>query len=222
MELTSKTSAGVPSLDEAQRILSFILDDEAKAIAGKVAAGSPTVDSLREVLALTIAVVGVTEQVYRAAGRMHPDQWESLEGSAQTFMDHHVVKWFADDDVELKQAITANRRRRLAARAGVLCLVESDRNKRARWAAVTLPDGTPMPITEEVGEGLVELTRETHRRIHQHLVAVSTNEQVTAAGQVVGLLCASECLLALYSSNKVAAFCVQLATISAAQAEATR
>jgi hypothetical protein len=215
LERTSKTSAGVPSLDEAQRVVSLILDDEARTIASKVVAGTPPADSLREILALTIAVVGVTEQVYRAAGRKHPDQWESLERSARTFMDHHVSTWFAEDDAELQRAITAQRRRRLAAHAGVLCLVESDRNKLARWAAITLPDGTPMPITEEVGEGLVELTSETHRRVHQHLVAEPTNDQATAAGQVVGLLCASECLLALCPSNEVAAFCVQLAVVSA-------
>ena len=55
-----------------------------------------------------------------------------MERSAQTFTDEFVVKWLADDDRELKKAVTAHRRRKLAARAGALRLVESDRNKRSR------------------------------------------------------------------------------------------
>jgi hypothetical protein len=38
----------------------LILGDETKLIAGKVAQGTPNVESLREYLALTIAVVGAT------------------------------------------------------------------------------------------------------------------------------------------------------------------
>jgi hypothetical protein len=95
-------------------------------------------------------------------------------------------------------------------------LVESDRAKRARWVAVTLPQDAPIPIAEEVGEGLGELTLEAEERVYQHLSAVSSNDPLVLAGQVVGLLCASECLLALLPSNKVAAFCVELASMSAA------
>jgi len=76
---TSKTSPKkVPSLEEAQHVVSFILNDEAKLIAGKVAQGTPMVESLRECLALTIAVVGATEQLYRTVGRPYPEQWESF------------------------------------------------------------------------------------------------------------------------------------------------
>jgi hypothetical protein len=95
-------------------------------------------------------------------------------------------------------------------------LVESDRNKRARWAAVTLPQDAPIPIAEDVGEGLGELTLETEERVYQHLGAVTSNDPLVLSGQIVGLMCASECLLALFPSNKVAAFCVQLASMSAA------
>jgi len=176
--------------------VSFILNAEMKSIAAKVAEGTPTPETLREMLALTIAVVGATEQFYRNVDPGHPEQWESLERSAQTFMDHYVVKWLAEGDRELKRAVTTHRRRKLAARAGVLRLVESDRNKRTRWAAVTLPRDAPIPIAEEVGEGLGELTLETEERIYQHLGAVSSNDPLMLAGQAVGLLCASECLLA--------------------------
>jgi lipid-A-disaccharide synthase-like uncharacterized protein len=214
LERTSKISANVPALEEAERVVSFVLNDEMKSIAGKVASGTPTVETLREMLALTIAVVGATEQFYRSVGLSHPDQWESLERSAQTFMDHFVVQWLAEGDRELKRAVTTHRRRKLAARAGVLRLVESDRNKRTRWATVTLPQDSPIPIAEQVGEGLGELTHETEARIYQHLGAVTSNDPLVLAGQAVGLLCATECLLSLYKSNKVAAFCIQLASMS--------
>ena len=194
----------------------FLLGDEASRIAGKVAQGVPVTESLREYLALTIAVVGAAEQLYRAVGQPHPEQWESLERSAETFMDHFVVTWLAEGDPELKRAVTRHRRRKLAAHRGVLRLVESDRAKRARWVAVTLPQDVPIPIAEEVGEGLGELTLEAEERVYQHLAAVASNDPLVLAGQVVGLLCASECLLALLPSNKVAAFCVQLASMSAA------
>jgi hypothetical protein len=46
----------------------------------------------------------------------------------------------------------------------VLRLVESDRNKRAQWVAVTLPQDAPIPIAEEVGEGVGELTIEAEER----------------------------------------------------------
>ena len=59
---------------------------------------------------------------------------------------------------------------------------------------------------------------EAEERVYQHLAAVVADEPLVLAGQVVDLLCASECLLALFPSNKVAAFCVQLASMSAALA----
>ena len=166
-------------------------------------------------LGLTIAVVGAAEQLYRSIGRPYPEQWESMERSAETFTDQFVVKWMANADAELKHSITKHRRRKLTAKAGTLRLVESDRNKRARWAQVTLPGEAPLPIAEEVGEGLGELTLETEERLYQHLGAVETSEPLVLAGQVVGLLSAAECLLALFPSNKVAAFCVQLAAMTA-------
>jgi hypothetical protein len=63
---------------------------------------------------------------------------------------------------------------------------------------------------------LGELTLEAEERVYHHLGAVGSNDPLVLAGQVVGLLCASECLPALLPSNKVAAFCVQLASMSAA------
>jgi hypothetical protein len=209
---TSKTSPlNVPSTDEAHRVVSFILDDEAMAIAVRVAAGTPTADNLRELLALTIAVVAATEKLYRATGHGHPEQWESFERSAQRFTD----QWLAGNDREVKQVITTHRRRKLAARAGVLRLVESDRNKQARWAAITLPHDAPTPIAEDVREGFGEAMLEAEERVTQHLAAVASTDQLALAGQVVGLLCASEFLLALFPSNEVAAFCVQLGSMTA-------
>lgn len=211
---TSKTSAkNVPSLDEANRVVTFVFDDEMKSIAGNVAAGAQTVESLRELLALTIAVVGATEQLYGSVGRPYPAQWDSLERSAETFTDHFVVECLAQNDPDLKRAVTKHRRRKLTARAGVLRLVEPDRNKRARWAAITLPQDSPIPIAVEVSDGLPDLTCEVEERVYQHLGAMTSDDPLVLAGQIVGLLCASECLLALLPSNKVAAFCVQLATM---------
>lgn len=70
---TSKTSPkNVPSLEEAERVVSFIISGEAKLIASKVAQGTPMVESLRECLALTIAVVGATEQLYRPSDGRTP------------------------------------------------------------------------------------------------------------------------------------------------------
>jgi hypothetical protein len=131
-------------------------------------------------------------------------------------MDHFVVAWLADGDPALKRAVTKHRRRKLGVHRGVLRLVESDRSKRARWVAVTLPQDAPIPIAEDVGEGLGELTLEAEERVYQQLGAVASNDPLVLAGQVVGLLCACECLLALLPSNKVAAFCVQLASMSSA------
>lgn len=82
--------------------------------------------------------------------------------------------------------------------------------------AVTLPQDAPIPIAEEVGEGLGELTLEAEERVYQRLGAVASNDPLVLSGQVIGLLCACECLLALLPSNKVAAFCVQLASMSSA------
>lgn len=211
---TSTTSPNLPSLEEAHRVVTFVLNDEARAIAGKVAEGASTSESLREIVALTIAVVGATEHLYRMIGPTYPEQWESMERSAATFTDQHVVSFLADNDPAMKRALTKHRRRRLSARAGALCLVESERGKRTRWSKVTMPDDAPIPIAVEVGDGLGELAFEVEERLHEHLSAVPSPDPLVLAGQVVGLLSASECLLALFPSNRVAAFCVRLAAMS--------
>ncbi|MDB4953930.1 MAG: hypothetical protein JWO36_1499 [Myxococcales bacterium] len=173
MERHSKTSAkNVPSLDEAERVVSFVLHDQLGQLAGKVASGTSTDESLREMLGLTIAVVGAAEQKHRSIGRPYPDQWESMERSAEMFTDQFVVKWMANADAELKHSITKHRHRKLTAKAGTLQLVESDRNKRARWAQVTLPGDAPLRIAEEVGEGFGEQTLETEERLYEQLGAV--------------------------------------------------
>jgi len=158
--------------------------------------------------------------MFRSIGRPYPGQWESIERSAETFTDQHVVKWMANADPELKTSITKQRRRRLTVKAGALLLVESDRNKQARWASVTLPLDAPIPISEEAGEGLHAVIFEAEDRLYAHLSAIEVNEPLVLAGQVVGLLSAAECLLALFPSNQVAAFCVQLAAMSAQQDDA--
>lgn len=186
--------------------MSFVLGD----VTARLVNGA-----LVDLLAMTIAVVGATEQLYRVLGKRHPEQWESLERSAETFADEHVVALLASADPEFKRAVTTQRNRKLIARAGALQLVESDHNQRARWAAVTLPEDAPIPIAEDVGERLGEATYEAEERLFEHLGAVTSTEPLVIAGQVVGLLCASECLLALLPSNQVAAFCVQLASLAA-------
>jgi hypothetical protein len=201
----------VPSVQEAERVVSLVLHGELKRLAGAVADdGSFAVDNLRELLALTIAVVTATEHMHDVE-RQHPDQWESMEQSPATFMDHYVVTTLAAGDAELKRAITTQRRRKLTARAGKLRLVESDRNKRARWASVTLSQDEPIPIANEVANGLAEATNEAEERLYGHLNAEASQEPLVLAGQIVGLLAAAECLLALLPSSKVAAFCLHLA-----------
>lgn len=128
-----------------------------------------------------------------------------------------MVKWLAENDPELKRAVTKQRRRKLAARAGGLRLVESQRDKRARWVAVTLPQDAPIPISMEIADGLNEQAMTFEERIEEHLASVPPSDPLALAGQVVGLLSASEILLALLPSNKVAAFCVQLASLTAAR-----
>jgi len=211
----TSTNRNVPSLDEANRVASFVLVEQARAVAATVVAGATREDSLRELVALTIAVVLYAERAYRAIGKRRPEHWESLERSAETFTDEFVVKTLAVNDAELKRAITQQRRRRLAASAGTLRLVEPQRDKRARWVAVTLPEDAPMPISGDVAEGLNERTMELEDLLDAHLAAADTTDPLELAGQVVGLLSASEILLALLPSNEVAAFCVQLASITA-------
>ncbi len=149
-------SKNVPSLDEAERVVSFVLSRELAQLAAKVADGAATADSLREFLALTIAIVGATESLYQASGKPNPSQWETLERSAHTFADHFVLKWLAENDPQLRREVTRHRRRKLTARAGTLCLVETDRDKQKRWSAVMLADDAAVPIAPEVGEGLAE------------------------------------------------------------------
>src|SRR4051812_44372206 len=99
----------VPSLDEAARVIDFILHGEMKSIADRVSGGAATTESLGELLGLTIAVVAATEHLYAVLGRAHPTQWESLERSSATFMDHYVVDLLAAENPELKRAVTAQR-----------------------------------------------------------------------------------------------------------------
>lgn len=210
-------SANVPSLDEAARVVDFILQEEMKAIADRAVAGAPAAEGLRDLLALTIAVVGATEHLFGMLGRSHPAQWETLERSAATFMDQYVVKTLAADASDLKLAVTKQRRRKLAVRAGRLRLVEADRDKRSRWAAVTLPPDAPIPIAPEIADTLHEPMLGAEDRLFEHLAAVPSPDPLVLAGQVVGLLTACELLLAQLPSKQVAAFCVQLGRMSTEQ-----
>jgi hypothetical protein len=196
-------------------VVTWVLQEEAGAIAASVVAGSAKAETMRRFLALTIAVLTQTEKAFRAIAPEHPSQWESLERSAHTFTDEHVIKWLAENNPNLKCAIEQHRRRRLSAHAGQLQLVESDREKRARWVAVTFPENTPMPIGSDVSDDLLEAKMEAQTRIEEHL-ATGTTDPLMLAGQVVGMLSAAEMLLAMLPSNKVAAFCVYLASLSAA------
>jgi hypothetical protein len=103
--------------------LSFVLRD----VAARFVNGASV-----DLLAMTVAVVGATEQLYRVLGKQHPEHWESLERSAETFADEHVVALIANADPEFTRAVTMQRDRKLVARAGALQLMESDRNQRAR------------------------------------------------------------------------------------------
>ncbi len=204
----------VPSLDEAARVVDFILQVEMQAIADRAVAGAHPSEGVRDLLALTIAVVGATEHVFALLGRTHATQWESLERSAATFMDLYVVGTLAEGNADLKRAVTKQRRRKLTAKAGRLRLVESDRNKRSRWAAVTLPPGAPMPIAPEIADDLHEPLLIAEERVFDHLAEVPSPDPLVLAGQVVGLLTACELLLAQLPSKQVAAFCVQLGQMS--------
>ena len=206
----------VPSLDEAARVIDFILEGEMKAIADRATSGAHPSEGVRDLLALTIAVVGATEHLFGILGRTHATQWESLERSAATFMDLYIVGTLAEGNPELKRAVTKQRRRKLAARAGRLRLVESDRNKRSRWAAVTLPPNAPMPIAPEIADDLHEPLLYAEERLFDHLAAVPSPDPLVLSGQVVGLLAACELLLAQLPSKQVAAFCVHLGQMSGA------
>jgi len=213
----NRAAENVPSLDEAARVVGFVLQDEMGAIAERATAGAHQSEGVRDLLALTIAVIGATEHLYIVLGRAHPEQWESLERSAATFMDHYVVDTLAEGNPNLKRAVTKQRRRKLSARAGKLLLVEPDRNKRSRWAAVTLPPNAPIPIAPEIADDLHEPLLYAEERIYDHLAAVPSPDPLVLAGQVVGLLAACELLLAQLPSKQVAAFCVQLGRMSAEQ-----
>ncbi len=207
----------IPSLNETARVIDFVLHGKMKTIADRVVAGASTADSLRDLLGVTIAFVGATEHLFTALGREHSGQWESMERSAATFMDHYVVKSLADDNADLGRAVTKQRRRKLAARAGRLRLVEPDRDKRSRWAAVTLPKDAPIPIAMEVADGLHVPMLEAEERLYDHLALVPSHDPLVLAGQVVGLLAACELLLAQLPSKQVAAFCVHLGQMGAAK-----
>jgi hypothetical protein len=163
---------------------------------------------------LTQATVTSAERSFRSVGREHPGNWEALERSASVFTDEHIVKWLAKNDPLLKRAIIKQRKRALSARAGALCLLESARDKHTRWVAVTHPEGARMPITEEVADGLNELTWDLDDRIDGFL-ARPPHDPLALAGRIVGLLSASEVLLALLPSDKVAAYCVMIASLVA-------
>jgi len=117
---------------------------------------------MRQFVALTIAVLIQTETAYRLIGPKYPTHWDTVERSANTFTDEHMINWLAENNAMLKHAIT-QRRRKLAARAGRLQLVESDRDKRAGWVAITLPENAPMPISADVAEDLLEGSKITSR-----------------------------------------------------------
>jgi len=96
---TSKTSPpNIPSLEEAERVVvRFILrrgGADRRQGRRRLAAGG----QLAGVSRAHDRGVGAAEQLYRAIGQPYPAQWESLERSAQTFMDHFVVAWLAEGD----------------------------------------------------------------------------------------------------------------------------
>lgn len=64
---------------------------------------------------MTSAVLGATEELYRVIDKQHPEQWESLERSAETFTDEHVVALLASAEPQFKSAVTAQRNRKLVA-----------------------------------------------------------------------------------------------------------
>src|SRR3982751_5024248 len=110
---TDTSRPNLPSLDEAHRVVTWVLQDEAGAIAADVAAGSPKADTLRSFLALTVAILTQTEHSFRSIAPLHPTQWESLERSAAVFTDEHVIKWLAENSPEMQRAVTLHRRRRV-------------------------------------------------------------------------------------------------------------
>ncbi|MCL4228962.1 MAG: hypothetical protein KJZ91_31220 [Myxococcales bacterium] len=63
--------------------MSFVLATEAKDIAGGVAEGASATDSLRSFLALTIAVVGATEELFQSVGAPYPDPGVGLAQDPQ-------------------------------------------------------------------------------------------------------------------------------------------
>jgi hypothetical protein len=169
--------------------VSFVLKDEARATAERFAIGGDTGAPLRDTLALTIAVLTSAERAYRVIGPSYQGQWESLERSPATFTDEFVVKWLADNSPELKRGIATQRRRRIAARPAGSKLVESARDKRARWVAVTLSPDAPIPIKPDVAEELLDSTVAAEDRIYRHLATDST-DPILLAGQVLGLISA--------------------------------
>lgn len=194
--------------------MSYVLKDEAGAIADRFTSAKDVKASLRETLSLTIAVLIQAERAYQSIATRFPDHWESLERSAAVFTSEFVVKVLAENAPWLKKGISTQRRRKVQARAGTLLLVESTLDKRARWVAVTLSPDSPIPIAEDVADGLLDATMQIEERLEQHLTTGIADPMVLA-GQVVGLLSSAEVMLALVPSGKVAAFCVQLAAITA-------
>jgi uncharacterized Rossmann fold enzyme len=85
-------TANLSSLDEAGRVVAFILDDEVTAIAGSVARDASTAENL--IRALTIAVDGAVRAYVRRS---------------------FVVDCFGDSDPEVKRAVARHRKRRVGA-----------------------------------------------------------------------------------------------------------
>lgn len=77
---------------------------------------------------------------------------------------------------------------------------------RARWR-----------LLEAVATAASAIASEAEERLFEYLGAVTSTEPLVIAGQAIGLRFASECLLALLPSNEVAAFCVQLGAMIAAE-----
>lgn len=209
----------LPNLKEAERVASYIVTEELRKITDAMQTTSlgalELPDAFREFLALTIAVSATVEHFYRLFGKQYPDHWESLEHSAQVLNDHGLLKLW-DVENESKRGLKRQRRRRLERRAGVLHLVESNHATHARWATVALPDDAPVPVAENVREGLPQAAELFERRVQACLDASPLPlEPLVFCGQIVGLLCAAEFLLSVFPKDldDVAAFCVRIAVM---------
>lgn len=75
---TPTSRRDLPSLDEAERVASFVLHEQLheqlKPIAAGVVECEPTAASVREIIALPIAAVTIAERLYRLIGKPYPAQ----------------------------------------------------------------------------------------------------------------------------------------------------